>query len=85
MDSAIVSKETPSLGITTTYLEEWYDATTDMLWFQASYCFAKPKLLERYDKLMSLILYSMLVNAITINICMFMLSLIYITFNYMFF
>ena len=44
MDSAIVSRESQSLDMTATELEEWYAARTDMIWFQAIYFFVKPKL-----------------------------------------
>ena len=42
MDSAILSRESQSLDMTAKELEEWYAVRTDMLWFRASYCFAKP-------------------------------------------
>ena len=44
MNSSTVSRDSPSLKITETDFEEWYASITEMLWFQESYCFAKPKL-----------------------------------------
>ena len=62
----------PSFKMIATDPEEWYASRTDMLWFQASHCFANPKLWDIYDKLMILTIYSLLVNSISINKCIFM-------------
>ena len=43
MESAIVSGASSPFEMTSTELEEWYSAGTDMLRFRASYCFAKPR------------------------------------------